>query len=232
MEIRSGNLEINKAYFGDTELLVNKAFIGIYPLIKGGNVRVPNNRIYYTVINDNDVVLNPNSMSDTAYFGTRMSSLGSYEAGEWGEIEPLDWYSPITKVANKSNGLTSTISAFNRCTNLSTIMLPDSVTKIAGSFIPTLSAFNGATSLTYIHCGNGLTELGTNAFINLTSLSHVILPSTLTTIGYNCFGGCPSLTSLDYRGTMAQWNAITKDSTWNSGTSLTTIHCTDGDITL
>ena len=48
--------------------------------------------------------------------------------------------------------------------------------------------------------------------------------------------GCSSLTSINYGGTMQQWNAINKRPesdyyhAWNYKSAITVIHCTDGDI--
>ena len=46
----------------------------------------------------------------------------------------------------------------------------------------------------------------------------------VTSIGNWAFSRCSSLTSINYRGTQAQWNAISKGSSWNSYTGNYTIH--------
>ena len=53
-------------------------------------------------------------------------------------------------------------------------------------------------------------------------------------IGPNVFYHCTSLTTVNYNGTMAEWNssAIYKNEEWTSYSSLTTVHCTDGDIAI
>ena len=53
----------------------------------------------------------------------------------------------------------------------------------------------------------------------------------MTHIGASAFNICTGLTSITYQGTKAQWNAISKESNWNSNTGIYTIHCTDGDLT-
>jgi hypothetical protein len=40
------------------------------------------------------------------------------------------------------------------------------------------------------------------------------------------FFGCSSLTSINFNGTKAQWEAIRKQEVWIDAT----VHCTDGDI--
>lgn len=48
----------------------------------------------------------------------------------------------------------------------------------------------------------------------------------VTSIGDEAFAACPDLTSINFTGTKAQWNAISKDISWNSYTG----SYTDGDI--
>ena len=49
-------------------------------------------------------------------------------------------------------------------------------------------------------------------------------------IDEGAFRGCIGLTSINFGGTKAQWNAISKGSMWNSDTGNYTIYCTDGTI--
>jgi hypothetical protein len=37
----------------------------------------------------------------------------------------------------------------------------------------------------------------------------------VTSIGISAFASCTKLTVINYRGTEAEWNAITKGSSWN-----------------
>ena len=68
-------------------------------------------------------------------------------------------------------------------------------------------------------------------FKGCTSLTSVTLPASLMYINPYAFEGCTSLTEITYTGTQEQWNAISKSS-WNTDSSITTVHCSDGDITL
>ena len=52
----------------------------------------------------------------------------------------------------------------------------------------------------------------------------------VTSIGDYAFRNCTSLEIINFQGTKAQWNAISKGTSWNSNTGEYTIHCTDGDI--
>ena len=58
-------------------------------------------------------------------------------------------------------------------------------------------AFNGCTSLTSIELPDGIGGIGDHAFNGCTSLTSINLPSTINSIGESAFFGCESLTSLE-----------------------------------
>lgn len=70
-----------------------------------------------------------------------------------------------------------------------TLSFEDEVTKIGES------AFNGCTSLTAIVIPNSVTEIGFAAFYGCTSLTSFNLPNSVTTIWERAFAGCTSLSS-------------------------------------
>ena len=79
--------------------------------------------------------------------------------------------------------------AFSGCTSLTSITIPDSVTNIG-------SAFSDCTSLTNITIGNGVTSIQIGAFYNCSSLTSVTIPDRVIRIGVQAFGYCTSLTSI------------------------------------
>ena len=81
-------------------------------------------------------------------------------------------------------------SAFWLCTSLTDINIPNSVTEISGE------AFRGCTSLTDINIPNSVTEIGSDAFAGCSSLTSITIPNSVTEIGYRAFSGCTSLTSI------------------------------------
>ena len=65
------------------------------------------------------------------------------------------------------------------------------------------------------------------AFCDCSSLTSVVIPDSVTSIGSYAFSTCYSLTSIKYRGTAAQWKAITKGIYWISGDCTITYNYTE-----
>ncbi|MGN0624339.1 MAG: leucine-rich repeat domain-containing protein, partial [Oscillospiraceae bacterium] len=80
--------------------------------------------------------------------------------------------------------------AFEDCTSLTSITIPNSVTSIGSN------AFNYCTSLTSITIPNSVTSIGGGAFNTCTSLTSITIPNSVTSIGYSAFENCTSLTSI------------------------------------
>ena len=78
---------------------------------------------------------------------------------------------------------------FSFKTNLTSVILPDSVTSL-GAY-----AFRD-TSLTSITIPDSVTSIGDGSFYNCTNLTSVTIPDSVTTIGISAFNGCTSLTSV------------------------------------
>ena len=139
------------------------------------------------------------------------------------------------------NGVTSIgDSAFASCTSLASVTIPNSVTSIGnyafyscdsltsvtiGNSVTSIGyeAFYNCKSLTSITIPNSVTSIGSSAFEGCFSLTSVTIPNSVTSIGGSAFGYCSSLKTINYRGTSAQWNAITKGIGWNAGTGNYTI---------
>ena len=69
-------------------------------------------------------------------------------------------------------------------------------------------------------------------FYDCNELEVVTLPENISFLDWGAFYDCDLLEDLIYQGTKEQWFDIEKNSNWNEGTPITTIHCTDGDIVL
>ena len=81
-------------------------------------------------------------------------------------------------------------SAFDGCTSLTSIIIPDSVTSIGQG------AFSGCTELTSINIPGSVISIGVNAFEGCTSLKSVTIGNGVTTINSGAFCGCTNLTSI------------------------------------
>lgn len=79
----------------------------------------------------------------------------------------------------------------NYISNVTTINIPSSVTKISAD------AFNGMENLTTVNfLGNSLNSIGENAFADCVNLTSINLPSGITEISYGAFENCKNLTNL------------------------------------
>ena len=114
-------------------------------------------------------------------------------------------------------------SALCYCTKLQNFTIPDSVKTLGGY------AFRDCHTLTNMTIPNGITYLPYQLFCQCTNLTTVTIPNTVKEIFYS-FPSCTSLTTINFTGTMAEWNAITKDADWDDETGNYTIYCTDGNI--
>ena len=91
-------------------------------------------------------------------------------------------------------------------------------------------AFYGCSSLTSITIPDSVTSIGSYTFYGCSSLTSITISDSVTSIGNFAFSGCSGLTSITFSGTIAQWNAISKGSYWNSNTGSYAVYCTDGTI--
>ena len=82
-------------------------------------------------------------------------------------------------------------SAFEICTGLTSIEIPNSVTYI-GNY-----AFDGCTGLTSVTIPNSVTSIGKLAFCDCTGLTSVTIGNSVTSIGAGAFAGCSGLTSIN-----------------------------------
>ena len=116
--------------------------------------------------------------------------------------------------------------AFYYCTSLMSVVIPDSVTSIGDG------AFSYCDGLTSVAIPDSVTSIGVEAFSSCTSLTSVVIGNSVTSIGDRAFFYCTSLTSIEFTGTVAQWNAISKESDWNDYAPATEVICSDGRVAI
>lgn len=81
-------------------------------------------------------------------------------------------------------------SAFEWCSSLTSITIPNSVTSI-GDY-----AFGSCKGLTNVTIGNGVKSIGYNAFRDCDGLTNITIPNSVTSIGQSAFNGCDGLTGI------------------------------------
>ena len=147
-------------------------------------------------------------------------------------------------------GLTSIgKSAFSGCLQLQTINIPSTVTyigeyaflecaKLTDIEVPggvkqiNTGVFSYCESLTNVKINEGVEVIGESSFSNsLAYMSMIEIPNSVTTINPFAFYWAQSLTSIVFNGTMVEWEAISKGTSWDYACNYYTVYCTDGNIT-
>jgi hypothetical protein len=97
--------------------------------------------------------------------------------------------------------------AFQNCTGLTSITIPDSVTGIG------TRAFESCSSLTSSTIGNSVTSIGSSAFYQCSSLTSINIGNSVTSIGYDAFYQCSSLVAITFEGAPPAFNIDTLTNT-------------------
>lgn len=117
------------------------------------------------------------------------------------ETRAFDNCTAITAINLPDTVLTIDSSAFYDCSNLSRIVIPSGVTEI-GSY-----AFAHCYSIESIRIPDSVSKIGTGAFYYCDSLSSLIIGRGVTDIGVNILANCTALSSVIYVGTEEKWNS-------------------------
>ncbi len=80
--------------------------------------------------------------------------------------------------------------AFYGCSNLQSIVIPNSVSTIG------YGAFQNCSNLTSVTIGNGVKNIGNSAFSRCSNLQSIIIPNSVSTIDTLAFSYCSNLTSV------------------------------------
>ena len=85
-------------------------------------------------------------------------------------------------------------------------------------------------SLTHLIFGSNVSRI--QGITYCYSLKEVTISKSVKIIDRYAFVNCYNLKTINFEGTIAEWNAIQKDSTWNYYCETITVKCSDGTITV
>jgi len=91
---------------------------------------------------------------------------------------------------------------FRDCSELTTIVLPDSIVRIGRE------AFAGCTKLRGLYLPQGTETIGPLAFAGCVNMESVYIPGSVTEIAPGCFDDCAALLYLFYDGESDVWNEL------------------------
>ena len=133
--------------------------------------------LYYNIIGDNviEVAAQYYRWED----GTNYAGLTSVSIPETVIFNENVYY--VTRIGR---------GAFEGCTGLTSITIPNSVASIEET------AFSGCTGLTSITIPNSVAGIGMGAFSSCTGLTSITIPNSVTNIGGYAFDNCTGLTSI------------------------------------
>lgn len=125
-------------------------------------------------------------------------------------------------------------TAFGRCNKLETITVDPRNSKyhsVGNCLIETASKtlVTGCKN-SIIPSDGSVTSIGREAFYDCDTLTSINIPSTITSIGWHAFYSCDKLVKITYDSTKQQWKTIEKGLSWNYGTGIYIVYCTDGTI--
>ena len=192
-----------------TEVVVPNAYI------PGSNVFAACKSIKTVTFAEGITTLPSNIFSDCTSLTQVTISSTVTSMGEF----PFVGCTQLHEVINKSAlELKKTDECFVLCDNLEAIITSDSYSK--------LSVLEGIIS--YIKTDGNILFVDYNNK-NCTSLT---IPSYITEIGNAALYNFDQLATINYEGTMEQWETMTKGNDWNHGVPATMVHCTNGDVSL
>ena len=155
------------------------------------HIAVPNAdgvTIYYNIIYDGTELL-------VTYRGIRYSDYSNEYSGNVVIPEEVNYMNRIYKVTRIDS------HAFEGCSALTTVTIPNSVTSI-GNY-----AFYQCSGLTSVTIGNSVTSIGNYAFYQCSGLTSVTIPNSVTSIGYHAFDDCSGLKKVIVKD-IAAWCGI------------------------
>ena len=183
-----------------------------------------------------------------------VTAIGEFAFGDCTSLESIVIPYGVTSIGNGAfynctslesivipDSVTYVSSAFQHCTALKSITVPTSVeycsdyafygcTSIEDATIPTwVIPFVPKENLVVVTIIGG-DRIDDYAFYGCSNLISLQISNSVTSMGNFIFDSSAIIESITYRGTVEQWNAISKGSYWNYHISDCIIYCTDDII--
>ena len=104
------------------------------------------------------------------------------------------------------------------------VTIPNGVERIGKS------AFSYCSALAEIAIPESVTVIDKSAFYKCVALKEFVIPNGVTTIGESAFYNCSNLKNIQFMGTTAAWNTVSKGLDWNFNVPATEVACSDGTV--
>ena len=134
------------------------------------------------------------------------------------------------------NGVNYTVTsigdnAFNGCTKLTSVTIPNSITSIDAG------AFSACTGITSITIPNSVISIGDLAFYDCTNLTQITIPNSVSKLGRGAFAGCIGLTVVNFNAENCTYeNEYVSGGSYNylfeGCSNLTTLNISEGVKTI
>lgn len=125
---------------------------------------------------------------------------GSFFYSVAGHTDDLNAEITIPNILNGLPVKTIGPDAFNDCSDLTSVTIPNNVIDIEDVYIDEHwdyhGAFKNCTNLTSVKMGRNVRSIGSYAFYGCSNLASITLPNNLTNIGGSAFRDCSGLTSV------------------------------------
>ncbi len=145
-----------------------------------------------------------------------------YHGNDLSSWDTSTYYIPTTLTHVTVNGGEILYGAFYDCEFLTSVVLGNAVTNIERQ------AFYRCYDLTSVIIGENVVNVAEHAFYLCYRLTNVTMYNKVVSIGKSAFSNYLYHISINYNGTMEEWNSINKENGWYSESI--SIICFDGNI--
>ena len=178
------------------ELIIPNKYNGKY-VTRIGKGAFYNNQNITSVVLPNSILgisvdsvsstINASNIVNTSVTKNIAAETGPPEGASNGAFESC---TKLTKITIPNSVISIDYQAFYSCSGLTSITIPDSVTSIG------FSAFQECSGLTSITIPDSVTSIGNYAFQYCIGLTSITIPDSVTSIGNLAFSNCSGLTSI------------------------------------